>query len=164
MKVRPDGSQEYSAEEQLAKVKLGQIELDAPLRKERNRRLARYDEAVSIVRRYYVECMRQGILFGAINGDAEAFLAAEPKEGDMETRPTGIPHYLRDSRLRSNGMREAAEIVRNFRPASACTCGSYISFHNGVPGHQPGCLVGECLEVADEIDARADEIDETIRA
>jgi hypothetical protein len=87
--------------------------------------------------------------------------AFEPKEGDMETRPTGIPHYLRDSRLRSNGMREAAEIVRNFRPASACICGGYISFHNGIPSHQPGCLVGECLEIADEIDARADEIDET---
>lgn len=72
-----------------------------------------------------------------------------------------LPHYLRDSMLRSNGMREAAEIARNFRPRSACTCGGYISFHYGIPCHQPGCLVGECLEIADEIDARADEIDET---
>lgn len=69
-----------------------------------------------------------------------------------------------DTLLRCNGMREAAEIARNFRPASACTCGSYISFHNGVPSHQPGCLVGECMEIADEIDARADEIEEALRA
>ena len=55
------------------------------------------------------------------------------------------------------GMRIAAAIVRNFRPASACSCGSYISFHNGVPSHQPGCLVGECLEIADEIEASAEE-------
>lgn len=89
----------------------------------------------------------------------------------MGIPPVGSPHYLRDSMLRSNGMREAAEIARNFRPRSACTCGSYISFHNGVPSHQPGCLVGECFEIADEIDARADEIDaradesdETLRA
>lgn len=83
---------------------------------------------------------------------------------EMDLSPAGGPHYLRDSRLRANGMRDAAEIVRNFRPPSACTCGSYISFHNGVPTHQPGCLVGECLELADEIEARADEIDETNRA
>lgn len=63
----------------------------------------------------------------------------------------------RDELLQVMGMRAAAEIVRNFRPASACTCGSYISFHNGVPAHQPGCLVGECLELADEIDALAGE-------
>ena len=79
----------------------------------------------------------------------------------MSAIDLGAPHYLRDSRLRAEGMREAAEIARTFRPQSACTCGGYISFHNGVPAHQPGCLVGECLEIADEIDARADEIDET---
>ena len=82
----------------------------------------------------------------------------------MGIHPAGSPHYLRDSMLISNGMRKAAEIARTFRPQSACTCGGYISFHNGVPAHQPGCLVGECLEIADEIDARADEIDETLRA
>lgn len=124
-------------------------------------KLARYDEAVRLLREEVkdsqLKCWtdrKEEIIF---------FLAAEPKEGDMETRPTGIPHYLRDSRLRSNGMREAAEIVRNFRPASACICGNYISFHNGIPTHQPGCLVGECLEIADEIDARADETDESLR-
>lgn len=50
------------------------------------------------------------------------------------------------------GMRMAAEIVRNFRPASACTCGNY-----SVPHHQPGCLVGECMEIANEIEALAGE-------
>ena len=68
-------------------------------------------------------------------------------------------NYMRDTRLQAQGMREAAEIARNYRPASACTCGSYISFHNGVPSHQPGCLVGECLDLADEIEGRAEEID-----
>ena len=58
----------------------------------------------------------------------------------------------RDALLRVMGMREAAEIVRNFRPASACTCGNY-----SVPNHQPGCLVGECLELADEIESLAGE-------
>ena len=57
----------------------------------------------------------------------------------------------------------AEALVRNFRPASACICGNYISFHNGIPTHQPGCLLGECLEIADEIDARADETDESLR-
>ena len=130
-------------------------------RAESARRLARYDEAVRLLDEAQWE------LDGEHSPETvkriKAFLAAEPKEGDMETRPTGIPHYLRDSRLRSNGMREAAEIVRNFRPASACICGNYISFHNGIPTHQPGCLVGECLEIADEIDARADETDESLR-
>lgn len=69
------------------------------------------------------------------------------------------PHYLRDSRLRAEGMRAAAEIARNLRPKDACTCGNYLSFRNGVPGHLPGCLVGECIEVADEIEGRAEEID-----
>lgn len=132
---------------------------------EETRRLARYDEAVRLLREiasYEPLSDSDGGFIDAWS-EIEAFLAAEPKEGDMETRPTGIPHYLRDSRLRSNGMREAAEIVRNFRPASACICGNYISFHNGIPTHQPGCLVGECLEIADEIDARADETDESLR-
>lgn len=69
----------------------------------------------------------------------------------------GETMITRDALMVVYGMREAADIVRNFRPASACTCGSYISFHNGVPAHQPGCLVGECLELADEIDALAGE-------
>lgn len=77
--------------------------------------------------------------------------------------PGLLPNYLRDARLTANGMRAAAEIARQFRPASACTCGNYISFHNGVPAHQPGCLVGECLELADEIEARAEEIDRSNR-
>lgn len=55
---------------------------------------------------------------------------------------------------RITGFREAAEIARNFRPESACTCGNY-----SVPNHQPGCLVGECLEIAEEIEARADELE-----
>ena len=55
---------------------------------------------------------------------------------------------------RITGYREAAEIARNFRPASNCTCGSYSD-----PCHQPGCLVGECLEIAEEIEARADELE-----
>lgn len=76
-----------------------------------------------------------------------------------DAKPDLAPNYMRDSRLRASGMREAAELARNFRPPSACTCGSYISFHDGVPSHQPGCLVGECLELAFEIEARADEID-----
>jgi hypothetical protein len=41
-------------------------------------------------------------------------------------------------------MRAAAEIARNFRPPT-------------------GCLVGELLEVADEIEARAEEIDRSNR-
>lgn len=69
------------------------------------------------------------------------------------------PHYLRDSRLRAEGMRLAAEIARNLRPKEACTCGNYLSFRNGVPEHLPGCLVGECIDVADEIEGRAEEID-----
>lgn len=73
------------------------------------------------------------------------------------------PHYLRDSRLRAEGMRAAAEIARNLRPKDACTCGNYLSFRNGVPGHLPGCLVGECIEVADEIEGRAEEIDRSNR-
>lgn len=60
----------------------------------------------------------------------------------------------RDALLHVMGMREAAEIVRNFRPASSCTCGGYSD-----PHHQPGCLVGECLEIAEEIEARADELE-----
>ena len=60
----------------------------------------------------------------------------------------------RDELRHVRGMREAAEIVRNFRPKSACTCGNY-----SVPNHQPGCLVGECLEIAEEIEARADELE-----
>lgn len=64
---------------------------------------------------------------------------------------------------RAKGMREAAEIARNFRPNGACTCGNYLSFHNGVPGHQPGCLVGECIDIADEIEGRADEFDRSNR-
>ena len=84
-------------------------------------------------------------------GYMQGIAAAQPEPAAQDEMPM----------LRSNGMREAAEIARNFRPKSACTCGGYISFHNGIPGHQPGCLVGECLEIADEIDARADEIDET---
>lgn len=63
-------------------------------------------------------------------------------------------NYMRDARLQAQGMREAAEIVRNYRPASTCTCGSYST-----PRHQPGCLVGECLDLADEIEGRAEEID-----
>ena len=55
---------------------------------------------------------------------------------------------------RITGYREAAEIARNFRPVSNCTCGSYAD-----PCHQPGCLVGECLEIAEEIEARADELE-----
>lgn len=128
---------------------------------EEGRKLARYDEAVLLLQLALAELYRPENQ--ATFNRVDAFLAAELQEGDMETRPTGIPHYLRDSRLRSNGMREAAEIVRNFRPASACICGNYISFHNGIPTHQPGCLVGECLEIADEIDARADETDESLR-
>ena len=60
----------------------------------------------------------------------------------------------RDALMVVFGMREAAEIARNFRPASNCTCGSYSD-----PCHQPGCLVGECLEIAEEIEARADELE-----
>ena len=60
----------------------------------------------------------------------------------------------RDELLHVMGMREAAEIARNFRPAATCTCGNY-----SVPNHQPGCLVGECLEIAEEIEARADELE-----
>lgn len=53
---------------------------------------------------------------------------------------------------RAEGICQAANLVRYLRPDSACTCGSYLSFHNGVPSHQPGCLVGECIEAADEIE------------
>ena len=60
----------------------------------------------------------------------------------------------RDALMVVFGMRVAAEIARNFRPPSACTCGNY-----SVPNHQPGCLVGECLEIAEEIEARADELE-----
>ncbi len=60
----------------------------------------------------------------------------------------------RDELLHVIGMREAAEIARTFRPKSACTCGNYST-----PNHQPGCLVGECLEIAEEIEARADELE-----
>jgi hypothetical protein len=55
-----------------------------------------------------------------------------------------LQHYLRDARLTAKGMRAAAEIARNFRPPT-------------------GCLVGELLEVADEIEARAEEIDRSNR-
>lgn len=53
---------------------------------------------------------------------------------------------------RADGIAAAANLVRYMRPDTACTCGSYLSFHNGVPGHQPGCLVGECIDAADEIE------------
>lgn len=53
---------------------------------------------------------------------------------------------------RADGIAAAANLVRYLRPDTACTCGSYLSFHNGVPGHQPGCLVGECIDAADEIE------------
>ena len=53
---------------------------------------------------------------------------------------------------RAEGICQAANLVRYLRPGSACTCGSYLSFHNGAPSHQPGCLVGECIEAADEIE------------
>lgn len=53
---------------------------------------------------------------------------------------------------RADGICQAANLVRYLRPDTACTCGSYLSFHNGVPVHQPGCLVGECMEAADEIE------------
>jgi hypothetical protein len=39
-------------------------------------------------------------------------------------------------------MRAAAEIARNLRPQDACTCGNYLSFRNGVPGHLPGRPAG----------------------
>ena len=65
---------------------------------------------------------------------------------------------LRDA-LRASGMREAAEIARTYRPQAACECGTYLSFHNGVPAHLPGCLVGECADVAAEIEARAEELE-----
>lgn len=72
--------------------------------------------------------------------------------------PQGSPvAHLEEAMIaiqRIMGMREAAEIARNFRPASACTCGSYSE-----PSHQPGCLVGECLAIADEIDGAADELE-----
>jgi len=58
----------------------------------------------------------------------------------------------RDALMVVFGMREAAEIVRNFRPESTCTCGNY-----SVPHHQPGCLFGECQEIAEEIEALAGE-------
>ena len=74
-------------------------------------------------------------------------------------KPTLLPNYVRESRLRANGMREAAEIVRNLKPTSACTCGGYLSFRDGFPSHLSGCPVGEYLAIADEIDGRADEID-----
>lgn len=61
------------------------------------------------------------------------------------------------SAARARAMYEAAERVRNLRPKECCTCGGYLSFRNGVPGHVAGCPVGEYLEVADEIDAMGEE-------
>ena len=81
---------------------------------------------------------------------------------DLRVERDRLKGELADARAK--GMREAAEIARNLRPNSACTCGNYLSFHNGVPGHQPGCLVGECIDIADEIEGRADEIDRSNRA
>ena len=102
--------------------------------------------------------------YGAITMEREMSARISNLEGKlaMAYADACLPapkNYMRDTRLQAQGMREAAEIVRNYRPASACICGSYISFHNGVPSHQPGCLVGECLDLADEIEGRADEID-----
>jgi len=57
---------------------------------------------------------------------------------------------------RADGIAAAANLVRYMRPDTACTCGSYLSFHNGVPSHQPGCLVGECIAAADEIEGLLD--------
>lgn len=101
------------------------------------------------------------------HGVEESLLLAEAErdrlKGELEEATARGPHYIRDSRLRAEGMRAAAEIARNLRPNGACTCGNYLSFHNGVPGHQPGCLVGECIDIADEIEGRADEFDRSNR-
>lgn len=91
--------------------------------------------------------------FGNSKTQAEAY---EELINEHGPHPAGGAMIAED---RITGYREAAEIARNFRPKSACTCGGYISFHNGIPSHQPGCLVGECLELAEEIEARADELE-----
>lgn len=57
---------------------------------------------------------------------------------------------------RVDGIIEAANLVRYLRPDAACSCGNYLSFHNGIPSHQPGCLVGECMDAADEIEGLLD--------
>lgn len=58
---------------------------------------------------------------------------------------------------RASALYEAAEMVRNLRRKDSCTCGSYLSFRNGVPGHVAGCPLGEYLEVADEIDGMVED-------
>lgn len=63
----------------------------------------------------------------------------------------------RDAHLR--GMLDAAHIVRHLRPSEACTCGGYISLAQGIPRHLPGCVVGECIDAADEIEGRAEASD-----
>lgn len=62
--------------------------------------------------------------------------------------------------IRIDALREAAEIARTLRPPSACSCGSYVSITEGTENHQPGCVRGECLSVAEEIDARADDLED----
>lgn len=97
--------------------------------------------------------------YGAITMEREMSARVSNLEGKlaMAYADACLPapkNYMRDTRLQAQGMREAAEIVRNYRPASTCTCGNYST-----PRHQPGCLVGECLDLADEIEGRAEEID-----
>lgn len=97
--------------------------------------------------------------YGAITMEREMSARVSNLEGKlaMAYADACLPapkNYMRDTRLQAQGMREAAEIARNYRPASTCTCGNYST-----PRHQPGCLVGECLDLADEIEGRAEEID-----
>jgi hypothetical protein len=78
MKVRPDGSQEYGAAEQLEKMTNRTtkkfIREAAAQNAENARRLARYDEAIRLLRLAKFEKEHWH--------EADAFLAAEPKEGE----------------------------------------------------------------------------------